>query len=422
MMELSEKVVQKIVMARRMAEMAKPQLDSANDLALGIGVHLLQDAIEVFLLAIAEHVNARISERTAFAGYFDEIDAAIKAQGKSYTLPLRLRLMQLNRLRVSSKHAGIIPARSETAGLYFAVQEFFGDVCLEVLGRELSTISLIDHVVEEQDRQMLKEASEAFRRGDFIECLIACRKVIYLTIEVRFSVKDFYWPAPNAVMQGILTMGNRCPEIARTEDFLGAQIRDAGDLVVFDPVGIEVELMKKGIDSMLFWNVLRLTPAVHHHGADQWVVRQEFDKLTGDDLRERAEYALDATTTMFVAASQRAAQHRSVWPWRHVITLKSSGVTVYEKASQKSQIVTRTPANMRELDADYLIAGLQDDKHYYHVNCIVTDAGGETSLSFTGFICETEVESLRERVGEQPTSSKVILTLTNREPFPISDD
>jgi hypothetical protein len=282
-------------------------------------------------------------------------------------------------------------------------------------------MSLIDHIDEEQDRRMLKEAYDAFRQGNFAECLIACRKVLYLTIESRFSLKAFFWPAPNAAIQAIVTMGNRSPKVARTGGFLGARIRDVGDLIIFDPDAVEVELMKKGIDSMLFWNVLRLTPAVHCHGAD-WVVRREFDKLTGEDLRERAEYVLDATTTMFVAASQRAAQHRSIRPWRHVITLRFTRVNVYEKANRKSPVVTKTPKDLRELDTDYVIAGLDDDNSFYHVHRIVNDSNGESSLAFAGFICETEVESLRERVSEHPSSHNLILTLANQRPFPISDD
>ena len=71
---MTKSFLNKLLLARRLYNIACENLRSTNDLSLSVGVNLLQDSVEAFLLAGAEHVNAQVQAKTAFEQYFDLID------------------------------------------------------------------------------------------------------------------------------------------------------------------------------------------------------------------------------------------------------------------------------------------------------------------------------------------------------------
>ena len=101
--------VRRISLARHLYELGISSLRSKNDISLFSAVNLLQDSVEAFLIAIADHVSASTDQNTKFDKYFVEIDKKIAPK----TLPFKSKLLRLNRIRIDSKHYGIQPAHDE---------------------------------------------------------------------------------------------------------------------------------------------------------------------------------------------------------------------------------------------------------------------------------------------------------------------
>ena len=78
----------------------------------------------MFPLALSEHLNAGVDQRTTFDRYFELINQKITPA----ELPFRVRLIALNKLRVNSKHFGLEPSKSELEPLLTTVWEFFDEV------------------------------------------------------------------------------------------------------------------------------------------------------------------------------------------------------------------------------------------------------------------------------------------------------
>ena len=116
-------------MARYLYELGLGSIKSANDLYLFSGVNLLQDAVEAFLIAVADFMGANLDERTTFDKYFVIINKRIKPN----ELPFKNRLLRLNRIRIESKQYGIQPARDECERLTVVVREFFDEVSSSIL-------------------------------------------------------------------------------------------------------------------------------------------------------------------------------------------------------------------------------------------------------------------------------------------------
>jgi hypothetical protein len=108
------------MLARYLFSQAKDAVRSNREVATFAAINLLQDAIEIFFLAAAEHLNAEISRKTEFEQYIDKINEKL-----AEPLPFRQRLIEINKVRVLSKHNGIPPNRTELTG-YVEDARLFG--------------------------------------------------------------------------------------------------------------------------------------------------------------------------------------------------------------------------------------------------------------------------------------------------------
>lgn len=360
---MQQSTINKILLARRLHQLASENLLSSNDLSLAIGVNLLQDSVEAFLLAASEYLNAGIRDKTTFPEYFDLINNKIAPK----ELPFRPRLNALNKLRINSKHYGLVPAKSETDGLSLIVSEFFQEVCKEVFKKDFSSITLIDLINDGEAKDFLKEAEEAFNNNGFEKCLIDCRKSFFVRFESDYDIKPLSKETLHALAMTIL--GFKAPYYARDKKYIEENVKEPTDYIVFDHNTLEMDLMKKGIGSTSFWNVWRLTPAVYRHGSQgDWIIKHELNKLEEEGIKERAEYVLDTTINILVIADNKLKKSKTLTHNKYFIDLKHEKVPVYEKADRASKVVQHTPENLLKIYVDSSVTSLDGANIFWEVS------------------------------------------------------
>lgn len=381
---MNRSTLQKLLLARRLYNIASENIRASNSISQSVGVNLLQDSVEAFLLAVSEHVNADVDSGTRFDRYFDLINAKIGPR----ELPFRARLIALNKLRVNSKHYGLTPARSELDGMQVTVREFFEESSASILAQAFSTISLIDLIREGEAKELLREAEQSFTAGDFQNCLVACRKAIFTRFDSRFDIAPY---AQHGRFDrnrgfGLFGMFNSSPFFARNREYIEENVKQPTDFIVFDHNELEMTLLKSGQDRVAFWNVWRLTPEVYRRSqGEEWIVKWEFNKLDEDGIRDRSEYALDTTIDLLVAEDQKYAETKSPNYRKYYVDLRGENVPVYKKADVQSEIVSRTPTGLRRIFVDYRVRGLSGDKSYWHARQY------EEETIIEGFIVEDDV-------------------------------
>ncbi len=377
---MQKSIIHKLLLARRLLDLARENLSSTNELSLAIGVNLLQDAVEAFLLAVAEQVNAKIQGKTGFEQYIDLIDDRISPK----SLPFRARLLALNKLRVSSKHFGIAPAKSEVSGLLVTVRELFDEVASSILGVTFASVSLIDLLKDGEAKDLVRDAAQAFENGDFETCLFNCRKALFVRIERDYDVAPF---AEEKKGLGFALRGRKAPYYARSKEYIEKTVCDPTDYIVLDHSELDMDLMRKGIDTVSFWNVWRLTPEVYRSDKKNstWVHKRDFAKLESDGLRERAEYVLDTTITMLASADQKAAASRWTEPRKYSVKLKRDGAPIYEKATTNSSQKSTVPPGIGEVHVDYQVDALDSSGSFWHVSHY------DEKFFLTGFLSNDDV-------------------------------
>jgi hypothetical protein len=189
---LRQSITKRLMLARYLFSQAKDAVRSNREVATFAAINLLQDAIEIFFLAAADHLNAEINRRTEFEQYIDKINEKL-----AEPLPFRQRLIEINKVRVLSKHNGIPPNRTELTGYVEDARLFFEEACQTLFSTSFWTISLIDLLPESETRQFVTEADKFYSQGEYYSCLIECRKAIYSEIESSYVI-DFFVDGENS--------------------------------------------------------------------------------------------------------------------------------------------------------------------------------------------------------------------------------
>lgn len=372
-------IIRRLNLARHLYQLSALCLRTKNDVQLFSSVNLLQDSVEAFLISVADFTKADINQNTTFDKYFTLIDAKINPK----VLPFKTKLIRLNKIRISSKHYGIQPARDECDRLILSVREFFDEVCTSILNVNFSTVSAIDLLPNSEVKTLLDQARTDLETGNHIDCAINCRKALFLKIEKPYDIASF----KDNDMPGLFGAFSTAPSYAKSKQYIEESVKDPTDYIVYDFSSINEKLLTFGADNTAFWNVWRLTPEVYKTKTGEWIIKYEFNKLNEEILKDKIDYIFSATVDVILSINQTSQATQWADHSKQYLELNSDNVPVYFKADTNSKISYYTPSGMTRIDTDYRVEGLNDAGPYWHVFSY------EQELIIKGFIHNNYVKN-----------------------------
>jgi hypothetical protein len=377
--------IRKIQIARYLLDMATDQVRSHRAVALFASVNLVQDALEVFLIAASDHLGVTLSNNATFEQRYDSVNSAL--EGK---LSLRGRLIQINKIRVNAKHYAIRPDQSEAETAVDDARRFIEDASDKIFGVPYTLINFVDDMRECEEKTILQSAQKLLLSGDFSNTMIECRKAFYVAFESRSDISVFL---PGSHNRGLLSFfrGMDAPYFAQNKDYAEKNVREPFDYIVLDHAKLEARLLRDGIDTIAFWNVWRMTPAVYKDTIRGWLVRHEQHKLEGADIEQRAHYVFDNTVDMIRASQIRQAQQKSALAPRYTAKIKTKEAPVYERASINAKVVTHIPADIQEIEVEYSTPAIDGSEQFWRTNSFFGAVSGRIPGA-NGYILETDLD------------------------------
>ncbi len=398
-MQLTEQLVNRIVACKHQFRIAEENARSQRDATLPAAICNLQDSVESFLHALAEHFHAPLPERADFDKYFSIVGESIKKRDdlKSYDIPYKVSLLRMNKMRVNAKHHGVLPERDDLNRLIITVRAFFDDVCRDVFSINFSTISLTDILNDGEIKYLLSQAEKSFLAGDYANCLISCRKAIYLQIENRFDIRRFEQGySSNSI--GFMTFCS-APYYTQNAEYIAERVETPFDYIQIDHSALDMILVKDGIDHVVYWNIWRLTPEVYNCDGN-WLVRYDYNKLIEDGIRDRAEYVLEKTIDIMISVHMRKLRLQMLNHWVNY-TLPESvvPVCVYRKSDKNSEVLSVISPFQKDIQVSSFGPGLRGDGDYWHVHFIIEVGGNNRYIS--GYVFNNDIYVFNNDIKEQ---------------------
>lgn len=385
-MELKENIIKKIQIAISLYELGKYSFKASIDIKRkAVGIILLQDAVEIFLSAVCEHLNIEMTGRENYYDYFDKIEKHKKNKGNP--LPLKKQMIILNKQRVNIKHFCILPDIEECKYFDNYVKLFFSELSLRFFNRDIDSISLVDLIDDVNARRYLKKAENDLEKCRYKDCQINCRKALYILFEQPYDIR--YIEGESRLAD--ILMSSR-EDKRKYKEKIGKEVFNPIDFIKIEQEKIKNELMEMGIEYITYKNLMRkLTPAVYYYKEKKkWVVMKDL-LYRIEYNRENAYYCFK--NSVHIILEMQRYKNKEKW-WREEGGIKEiTGLkaNLYEKASKKSRVKYVLKNTLKYyLLINFRIKGLDTDSHFYSV------AGNESGRDFglldvSGYICEDDL-------------------------------
>jgi hypothetical protein len=176
----------------------------------------LHDAVEMFLQLSGEHLSVTPTPRVDFDKYFPPICAAL---GEA-SLPRQAALMRMNKARVSLKHHGLQPAKTDLEAHLRAGADFLEQATPLVFGLSFERLSLAEFVEPLEARTWLMAAVDFREAGELPE---ACQQLaVAFNVILKAQVQALGWAPdwPHTPM-GLSAPGRDSRDLAEAVKYTG---------------------------------------------------------------------------------------------------------------------------------------------------------------------------------------------------------
>jgi hypothetical protein len=235
------------------------------------------DAVEMFLLLAAEHLNVNLSQGVNFNGYFGEIKTHSNVE-----MPLRPAMRRMNQSRVNLKHHGSIPSDADLEQFRADVTTFLTDATQMVFHADFSSVDMADLVTQPEAVKILRQAKVQAGQGDHAEALALLSEAFEYLLDDYASRKRtasgtsvFTWWPPS-------TSPRHFPPTSTDYDMaLARPIHDV--FVALEDFQQAMRVMAVGLDYRRYARFQMVVPAIYTNTNGERGVRPVPGLPLGDD-------------------------------------------------------------------------------------------------------------------------------------------
>lgn len=377
-----------VLVARALHDEAMRLVDSDDRHLSSAGMILLQDALEIILLAML--IERDVDEQKALESKtFDELIGEVKKA--HIPVPKSGTLKALNKQRVITKHYGQL-AEPVTVRNYAEAATVAIEAMVEaVTGRKYRDIFLVDLLENGESRDFLVEASNLLDQKKYLDALIAVRKAIFVEIEIEYSVHEWREGYPTGNL-AFLMMGRsvKAPYWTRDAKWISENVKTPFDYIQIDYDRLRLDAMEWGVGSADLRNLMRLTPEVFRERKDGgWCVQHRLEFEPNEANAANAAYCLDRAISVLWRKQRHITAQR--WPKRQEEPDAPTfyvGAAVYAKASKDSDVVHYISEEF-DYRFESLVSGFDPAETYYKISGYVpVDPLGEGW--FSGFLLKQD--------------------------------
>ena len=363
---LNKDEINSLIVTRHFYYMAELSIASTSDYHLFSVVNLLQDAVEIFLVAISRHVDAAVVVNIQFEKYFEEIN---KKTGKE--LPFKSKLIDLNKMRVNAKHYGIQPPREKCEAMMIVVREFLEETTKMIFNEDFNTVSLINLLDEGEVKNYLLDAKDQLEKNNYLDCLINCRKVLYALIEYKYNISQFKEVVKEDDIEASFKRAFcDAPDYCKNPEYIAKNVTSPTDYIIYNHTELEQKLLKYSVSTNMYFNVWRLTPCLYKFDDGDWAVKIEtMNSIT----EENTNYVY--VSTIEIALRIQDYDKKTIVR-KHFydieIELVDEDIPVYQLADEKSEIIATIPKAIKTIDNFATVTGF-DKKQYCRIHYELED-------------------------------------------------
>ncbi len=385
--------VHSLITAKALFYESKPLIEAGNKYSSSAGLILLQDAIELILLALLTELNID-EKKNLDSKSFDELLGELKKAG--IRIPKIGTIKALNKQRVIIKHYGQLAEPSTVSNYAQATDTLIDSVLTQVVGKTINDIFLTDLLPDCEAKSYLKTSQVLKETGKYLESLIENRKAFYVEYESTYAINS--WSDFDESDQQNLTFaflgrgGHNAPYWTKNKQWIEKNVKCPLDYIQVDHEKIRLHAMEWGVSTAEIDNLRNLTPKVFRANADSnWQLDYDVQFPPNEANEVNCNYCLDIAINWLRKKKEHEQLRR--WPGREKASDPPPiyiGHPVFAAARQDSEVV-HTVSEGYLYTTHRLVTGFNDEDYLYISGNEPPDEESKYGKNFfSGFLLKIE--------------------------------
>lgn len=371
---MKESVIHTLLMAKAIYNEAKPLVYSGNKHSCSAGLILLQDSIELIVLAMLNEKGVdetKALQSKSFDGLLDEL----KKSG--ITISKLVNIKALNKQRVLVKHYGQLADPAAVRNYAEAADTLIQSVLPQVTGKTLQDIFLSDLVPDCEAKIYLQNAIKLSEQGKYLEGLIEIRKAFFVEYEIEYAIHQWASVDKNkrlSIPDYLFRQGLEAPYRTRNKEWIDEHVKSPTDYIQIDYEKMRLHALEWGVSTSEVENLRRLTPDVFRFKEDgEWKVEYDHDFPPNAANKQNLGYCLDLAINWLLRKKEHEQLRKRPQKERYAnLPEIYVGRPIYLKADTKSRVIHEIQKDV-EYNIDKKVSGFSDGEQFLYVTVVWKD-------------------------------------------------
>jgi hypothetical protein len=180
-------MIDQLLISKKLYKEGCRQLGLADPISDGLAVSLFQDAVEIYVWTFLKDRNLDVGKNPDFTNNLGLISSS------GVEMPLKAKVLELNKARVNFKHYGNLPAHRDAEKFRAYAQDFLVQACRDHFDVSFNDISNVDLVSSPELREHFGCARESASADELLpayENLGKARWIIFRELSARLPRFD----------------------------------------------------------------------------------------------------------------------------------------------------------------------------------------------------------------------------------------
>jgi hypothetical protein len=169
-------MISQLIISKKLYHEWCRQLGLNDPISDGLTVSMFQDAVEIYVWTLVKERNIDVGKNPEFTNNLGSI------ANSGTSIPLKAKMLELNKARVNFKHYGILPAHREAERFRGYAQDFLVQACLEHFDISFNDISNINLIRSSDLREHFTAARESAESDDLLPAYTSLGKIKWLVL------------------------------------------------------------------------------------------------------------------------------------------------------------------------------------------------------------------------------------------------
>ncbi|BAY87981.1 hypothetical protein NIES267_75230 (plasmid) [Calothrix parasitica NIES-267] len=163
-------MIEQLLLTKRLFEEGEKYSLQNDPISAGLAISLFQDSIESVIWLVTKDLGLNIKEKESFTVLLDKVHQELD-DNQSIKIPLKAKIQELNKARVSFKHYGILPDISQANKFHGYTEAYLRTIFELYFKKDFDDISMSDLIASDEIRLLIKQAEKNLSIKDYKSCV-----------------------------------------------------------------------------------------------------------------------------------------------------------------------------------------------------------------------------------------------------------